>query len=115
MLAPHATGTAQLPHNVRMLEPLRTWAAPYGGDALIYLTVLAIASLVALFALKARLDTALLRRFIRLSALIALPLTLVSVEMGDNHWGIAAVALVWCITVGITSKNEITRREIQKK
>lgn len=93
-----------------MLESLQLWAVPYGGNAFLYLTVLAVASVVALITLKARLDTALLRRFIRLSALIALPLTLVSMEMGEQHWGIAAVAVVWCVIVGILSKNEITRR-----
>lgn len=99
-----------MPDNLCMFESLRTWATPYGGDAFLYITGLAILSLAALLAFKHRLATLILQRMIRLGALIALPLTLVSMEMGDQHWGVAAVAIVWAVLVAITCKNETTRR-----
>ena len=68
-----------------MMESLRTWATPYGGDPFLYISLLAIVSLVALLLLKARLSAFTLNRFIRLGALIALPLSFVSMEMGDNQ------------------------------
>ncbi|WP_455555106.1 hypothetical protein [Comamonas sp.] len=98
-----------------MFESLRTWATPYGGDAFLYITLLAVASLVALVVMKPRLSTFTLQRLIRLGALVALPLTVIAMEMGDNNWGVAVVAIVWAVLVAITSKNEITRRNISKK
>lgn len=98
-----------------MFESLRTWATPYGGDAFLYITLLAAASLVALVVRKPRLSTFTLQRLIRLGALVALPLTVIAMEMGDNNWGVAVVAIVWAVLVAITSKNEITRRNISKK
>ena len=70
------------------MESLRAWATPYGGDPFLYISLLAIVSLVALLLLKARLSAFTLNRFIRLGALIALPLSFVSMEMGDNNWGV---------------------------
>lgn len=93
-----------------MLEPLRSWAAAYGGDIFLYVSFLAIVSLVALLALKQRLSDMLLRRFIRLGALIALPLTVLAMEQGEQHWGIAAVAVLWAVLVAIISKNALTAR-----
>lgn len=98
-----------------MFESLRTWAAPYGGDAFLYISFLAVVSFVALLVMKDRLSTRLLKRFIRLGALIALPLTIVSMEMGKNNWGVAVVAMVWAVLVAITSRNALTQREIAKK
>ena len=93
-----------------MLESLRTWATPYGGDAFLYLTVLAVLSYGALLYFKPRLSTQRLRRFIRLAALIALPFSVLSMELGPNNLGVAVLALVWCVIIGVTCKNEMTRR-----
>lgn len=98
-----------------MFESLRTWATPYGGDAFLYIGLLAIVSLVALYVCKERLSTFMLQRMIRLGALIALPLTVISMQMGDNHWGVAAVAVVWAVLVAIVSKNALQQRELNKK
>lgn len=87
---------------------------PYGGDPFLYISLLAIVSLVALLLLKARLSAFTLNRFIRLGALIALPLSFVSMEMGDNNWGVAVVAIVWAVLVAIISKNEVNQRQIAK-
>lgn len=98
-----------------MFESLRTWAIPYGGDAFLYISVLAVLSLVALQLFKARLSSFTLNRCIRLGALIALPLSFISMEMGGNNWGVAAVAIVWAVLVAITSKLEVNRRETRQK
>ncbi|MBP7647569.1 MAG: hypothetical protein KA751_12530 [Comamonas sp.] len=97
-----------------MFESLRTWATPYGGDAFLYITLLAVASFIALVVLKQRLSTFTLNRLIRMGALVALPLSFVSMEMGDNNWGIAVVAIVWCVLVAIICKNETSKRAIQQ-
>ena len=99
-----------LPDNACMLESLRTWAVPYGGDAFLYLTVLAVASYLALLRFKAIVPTARLRRFIRLAALVALPFSVLAMETGSQNLGIAVLSLVWCVIIGITCKNEMTRR-----
>lgn len=96
--------------NRSMLESLRTWAVPYGGDALLFLTVLAVASYIALLRFKERVPTPRLNRFIRLAALIALPFSVLAMEMGGGNWAIAALAIVWCVLIGITCKNEMSRR-----
>lgn len=93
-----------------MIENLRTWSAPYGGETFLLLTLLAIASYGLLLFYKARLSESQLRRCIRLAALIALPLSFIAMEMGANNWGIAVLSFVWCIVVGITCKNEMNRR-----
>ena len=94
-----------------MLESLRTWAAPYGGDAFLDLTVLAVASYAALMYFKERVPTARLRRFIRLAALVALPFSVLAMETGGGqNLGIAILSLVWCVIIGITCKNEMSRR-----
>ncbi|MET1115673.1 MAG: hypothetical protein ABWY08_12080 [Comamonas sp.] len=93
-----------------MIENLRTWSAPYGGETLLLLVLLAIASYGLLLFYKIRLTESQLRRCIRLAALVALPLSFIAMEMGSQNWGIAVLSFVWCIVVGITCKNEITRR-----
>ena len=93
-----------------MIENLRTWSAPYGGETFLLLALLAIASYGMLLFYKARLSESQLRRCIRLAALIALPLSFIAMEMGANNWGIAVLSFVWCIVVGITCKNEMNRR-----
>lgn len=94
-----------------MLESLRTWAVPYGGDAFLYLCFLAVASYLALLRFKERVPTPRLRRFIRLAALVALPFSVLALETdGGQNLGIAVLALVWCVVIGITCKNEMSRR-----
>ena len=93
-----------------MMETLSAWSAPYGGATFLLLTLLAIASYGLLLFYKDRLSEGQLRRCIRLAALIALPLSFVAMEMDSNNWGIAVLSFVWCIVLGITCKNEITRR-----
>ncbi len=94
-----------------MLESLRTWAVPYGGDAFLYLSFLAVASYLALLRFKERVPTPRLRRFIRLAALVALPFSVLALETdGGQNLGIAVLALVWCVVIGITCKNEMSRR-----
>ena len=102
-------------HNGGMLESLRTWATAYGGDAFLYISFLAVVSLVALVAFKDRLSTLLLKRFIRLGALIALPLTVIAMELGENHWGVAVVAMVWAVIVAIISQNAVAARNTGSK
>ena len=102
-------------HNERMFESLRTWATPYGGDVFLYISVLAVASVVGLQLYKQRLSSFTLQRFIRLGALIALPLTIIAMEMGEQHWGIAVVAIVWAVAVAIISKNALALRKDNKK
>lgn len=93
-----------------MMESLRTWSAPYGGETFLLLTLLALVSYGLLLYYKDRLSESQLRRCIRLAALVALPLSFVAMEMGRDNWGIAVLSFVWCIALGITCKNEITRR-----
>src|SRR5256885_16762274 len=60
---------------VGMLESLRAWSAPYGGDLFLWVATLSLISYIALWWFKSRLSTNQLRRVIRLSALVALPLS----------------------------------------
>ena len=106
---------ADLPHNGCMFESLHTWAVPYGGSSFLYIAFLAIASLVALLALKSRWNTFTLQRCIRLGALIALPLSFISMQMGEQHWGVAVVAIVWAVVVAIVCQNEVVQRVKNKK
>lgn len=98
-----------------MFESLHTWAVPYGGSSFLYIAFMAIASLVALLALKSRWSTFTLRRCIRLGALIALPLTVISMQMGEQNWGVAVVAIVWAVAVAIVCQNEVVQRDKNKK
>jgi membrane-bound metal-dependent hydrolase YbcI (DUF457 family) len=98
-----------------MFESLHTWAAPYGGSAFLYITFLAVVSLVALQVMKPRLATVTLKRCIRLGALVALPITLISMELGQNNWAVAAVAMVWAVIVAIVCQNEVGQRSNTKK
>lgn len=105
----------RLPHNGHMFESLHTWATPYGGSAFLYITFLAVVSLIALLALKARWSVFTLKRCIRLGALIALPLSFISMEMGEQQWGVAVVAIVWAVMVAIVCQNEVAQRSNSKK
>lgn len=107
---PPSQGHAPAATMLAMMETIRTWSAPYGGETLLLLTLLAIASYGLLLFYKTRLSESQLRRCIRLAALVALPLSFVAMEMGSQNWGIAALSFVWCIIVGLTCKNEMTRR-----
>lgn len=98
-----------------MFESLHTWAAPYGGSAFLYITFLAVASLIALQVMKPRLSTLTLKRFIRLGALVALPITLISMELGENNWAVAVVAMVWAVIVAIVCQNAVAQRSDAKK
>lgn len=98
-----------------MFESLRTWATAYGGDAFLYIGFLAIASLMGLLFIKPRLSSFTLRRLIRLGALMALPLTFISMEMGENNWGVAIVAIVWAVLVAIVCQREVMARGDTKK
>jgi cytochrome bd-type quinol oxidase subunit 1 len=94
----------------RMMDSLRIWSAPYGGETFLLLALLALASYGLLLLYKARLSDSQLRRCIRLAALIALPLSFVAMEMGRDNWAIAGLSFIWCIVLGVTCKNEITNR-----
>lgn len=98
-----------------MFESLRTWATAYGGDAFLYIVFLAIASWIALLYFKPRLRSFTLRRLIRLGALIALPLSFISMEMGGSNVGVAVVAIVWAVLVAIVCQREIMARGENKK
>ena len=46
-----------------------------------------------------------------LAALVALPFSVLAMETGGGqNLGIAILSLVWCVIIGITCKNEMTRR-----
>jgi hypothetical protein len=51
-----------------------------------------------------------LRRVIRLSALVALPLSWLAIQQGENHLAAAILPLVWCVVLGITCAREMGRR-----
>ena len=90
-----------------MLENLRTSVEPYGGDLFLLMAVLAIASYVALLYFKSRLDAALLRRFLRVAALVALLGSYGAMQMGEQYVAAALLPLVWGIAVGVTCAREI--------
>ena len=90
-----------------MLENLRTSVEPYGSDLFLLMAVLAIASYVALLYFKSRLDAALLRRFLRVAALVALLGSYGAMQMGEKYFAAALLPLVWGIAVGVTCAREI--------
>ena len=93
-----------------MLESLRAWSAPYGGDLFLWVATLSIVSYIALCVFKPRLAAGQLRRIIRLGALVALPLSWLAIQQGEDHLAAAIVPLVWCVVTGITCAREIARR-----
>lgn len=93
-----------------MLESLRAFSAPYGGDLFIWVALLSVVSYIALWYFKSRLSASQLRRVIRLSALVALPLSWLAIQQGENHLAAAILPLVWCVVLGITCAREISRR-----
>jgi hypothetical protein len=95
---------------VGMLESLRAWSAPYGGDLFLWVATLSLISYIALWWFKSRLSTSQLRRVIRLSALVALPLSWLAIQQGENHLAAAILPLVWCVVLGITCAREMARR-----
>lgn len=98
-----------------MSESLLAWAAPYGGVAFVYIGFLAIASLIALLIVKKRLRTFTLKRLIRLGALVALPLTVIAMEMGEQHWPVAVIAIAWAIVVALICHTEASQRPTDRK
>lgn len=90
-----------------MLEDLRTSVQPYGGDVFLLVAVLALASYIALLYFKSRLDAALLRRFLRVAALVALLGSYGAMQMGEQYFAAALLPLVWGIAIGITCAREI--------
>ncbi|MGE8319632.1 MAG: hypothetical protein ACN6O3_12870 [Comamonas sp.] len=93
-----------------MLESLRAWSAPYGGDLFLWVALLSLISYLVLWRFKSRLSAAQLRRIIRLAALVALPLSWLAIQQGENHLTAAITPLVWCVVLGITCAREIARR-----
>ena len=93
-----------------MLENLRTMVQPYGGDLFLLVAVLAIVSYAVLLYVKSRLDAGLLRRFLRVAALVALVGSYGAMQMGEQYFGAALLPLVWGIAVGVTCAREIQRK-----
>lgn len=93
-----------------MLENLRTFAQPYGGDLILPLILLAIVSLAVLWQFKSRMDVAQLRRMIRVAALVALLGSVFAMQLGAAYYALAIVLLAWGVVVGIVFGREIGRK-----
>ncbi|MEG0148433.1 MULTISPECIES: hypothetical protein [unclassified Comamonas] len=93
-----------------MLENLRSFAQPYGGDLVLPLILLAVVSLAVLWQFKSRMDVAQLRRMIRVAALVALLGSVFAMQLGAAYYALAIVLLVWGVVVGIVFGREIGRK-----
>ncbi|MEG0922149.1 MAG: hypothetical protein RSD57_04870 [Comamonas sp.] len=93
-----------------MLELLYTLVAPYGGQLFLWMTVLAVLSLGALWHFKAKMQAAQLRRMMRVAALVALAGSWVAMQQGESYLATALMVLLWGILVGITCAREIARQ-----
>lgn len=93
-----------------MLENLRIMVQPYGGDLFLLVAVVALASYLTLLYFKSRLDAAMLRRFLRVAALVALLGSYGAMQMGEQYFGAALLPLVWGIAVGTACAREIQRK-----
>lgn len=93
-----------------MLESLYTLVAPYGGPLFLWLTVLAVVSLGALWHFKNQMQGAQLRRMMRVAALVALAGSWVAMQQGERYLATALMVLLWGILVGITCAREIARK-----
>jgi len=93
-----------------MLESLYTLVAPYGGKLFLWMTVLAVLSLGALWHFKTKMQAAQLRRMMRVAALVALAGSWVAMQQGESYLATALMVLLWGILVGITCAREIARQ-----
>ena len=90
-----------------MLENLRSFAQPYGGDLFLLLIALAVISLAMLLGLRKRLPITQLRRVIRVAALVALLGSVFAMQAGNAYYAIAAVLLIWGVLVAVFFGREI--------
>ena len=90
-----------------MLENLRSFAQPHGGDLFLALIALAVISFAALFHIKKRLAVDQLRRVIRVAALVALLGSVFAMQAGGTYYAMAIVLLVWGVLVGLIFGKEI--------
>ena len=90
-----------------MLENLRSFAQPYGGDLFLLLIALAGISLAVLFNIRKRLPLDQLRRVIRGAALVALLGSVFAMQAGGTYYAMAIVLLVWGVLVGLIFGKEI--------
>ena len=90
-----------------MLENLRTFAQPHGGDLFLLLIALAVISLAVLFNIRKRLPLDQLRRVIRGAALVALLGSVFAMQAGGTYYAMAIVLLVWGVLVGLIFGKEI--------
>ena len=93
-----------------MLENLRSFAVPYGGDLFLTLIALAVISFAALLHFKNRLPLDQLRRIIRVAALIALLGSVFAMQAGAAYYAIAITLLTWGVLVGFVFGKEIGRK-----
>lgn len=93
-----------------MLESLNTLAAPYGGMLFLWLTVLAVVSLGALWHFKSSMQTATLRRLMRMAGLMALAVSWFAMQQGESYLATALLVLLWGILVGVSCAREIRQR-----
>ena len=84
-----------------MLENLRSFAQPYGGDLFLLLIALAVISLAVLLGLRKRLPITQLRRVIRVAALVALLGSVFAMQAGSAYYAMAAVLLIWGVLVAV--------------
>ena len=92
-----------------MLENLRALAQPYGGDALLILSLLALASVGVLLALKRHMAQATMRRMVRVVALVALLGSVLTMQLGSGYYGIALLLLIWGVVSALIFARELRR------
>ena len=90
-----------------MLENLRSFALPYGGDLFLLLIALALVSFGVLLSIRQRLPVDQLRRVIRIAALVALLGSVFAMQAGSTYYASAGVLLVWGVLVGIVFGRQI--------
>lgn len=90
-----------------MLENLRSFAQPYGGDLFLLLIALALISFGILLSIRQRLPVDQLRRVIRVAALVALLGSVFAMQAGSTYYASAGVLLVWGVLVGIVFGRQI--------
>lgn len=90
-----------------MLENLRSFAQPHGGDLFLLLIALALVSLAVLLTIRKRLSVDQLRRVIRVAALVALLGSVFAMQAGSAYYAMAGVLLAWGVLLGILFGREI--------
>ncbi|WP_245587221.1 hypothetical protein [Comamonas composti] len=93
-----------------MFQTLSAWSAAYGGAFFLWIAAFCVVSYLGLYGFKSRLSTPFLRRLIRVSALIALPISWLAIQQGESHFAAAMLPLAWCLVLGITCSKEIASR-----